>query len=81
MVMNKLLFDTSAASFLGAERGTITSYLLGRIDPFAIWFYSVVGIGLAKMFKSDATVKFIVVVFAFWIIGDLILMELGMGFG
>jgi len=81
MVMNKLLFDTSAASFLDAERGTITSFLLGRIDPFAIWFYSVVGIGLAKMFKSDATVKFIVVVFAFWIIGDLILMALGMGFG
>ncbi len=81
MVMNKLLFDTSAASFLDAEKGTMTAYLLGRIDPFAIWFYSVVGIGLAKMFKSDATVKFIVVVFAFWIVGDLILMALGMGFG
>jgi len=81
MVMNKLLFDTSAASFLGAEKGTITSFLLGRIDPFAIWFYSVVGIGLAKMFKSDAIVKFIVMVFVFWIVGDLILMALGMGFG
>lgn len=81
MVMNKLLLDSSAASFLDAERGTITSYLLGRIDPFAIWFYSVVGIGLAKMFKSDATVKFIIAVFAFWIIGDLILMSLGMGLG
>jgi hypothetical protein len=40
-----------------------------------------VGIGLAKMFNSDATVKFIVAVFAFWIVGDLILMALGMGFG
>ena len=81
MVMNKLLIDSSAASFLDAERGTITSYLLGRIDPFAIWFYSVVGIGLAKMFKSDATVKFIIAVFVFWIIGDLILMSLGIGLG
>jgi hypothetical protein len=80
-VMNKLLLDSSAASFLDAERGTITSYLLGRIDPFAIWFYSVVGIGLARMFKSDATVKFIIAVFAFWIIGDLILMSLGIGIG
>jgi hypothetical protein len=81
MVMNKLLIDSSAASFLDAERGTITSYLLGRIDPFAIWFYSVVGIGLARMFRSDATIKFIIAVFAFWIIGDLILMSLGMGLG
>ncbi len=81
MVMNNLLLDTSAASFLGAEKGTITSFLLGRIDPFAIWFYTVVGIALAKMFKSDATVKYIAMVFAFWIIGDLILMALGMGFG
>ncbi len=81
MVMNKLLLDTSAASFLETDKGTITSFLLGRIDPFAIWFYIVVGIGLAKMFKSDATVKFIVMVFAFWIIGDLILLALGMGFG
>lgn len=81
MVMNKLLFDTSAASFLDAEKGTITSYLLGRVDPFVIWFYIVVGIGLAKMFKSDATVKYIIMVFAFWIIGDLILLALGIGFG
>jgi len=81
LVMNKLLFDSSAASFLGVERGTITSYLLGRIDPFAIWFYSVVGIGLAKMFKSESSVKYIIAVFVFWIIGDLILMALGIGFG
>jgi hypothetical protein len=81
MVMNKLLFDSSAASFLDVERGTITSYLLGRIDPFAIWFYSVVGIGLAKMFKSESSIKYIIAVFVFWIIGDLILMELGIGFG
>ena len=81
LVFEKLMTDSSLAAILGTDRETIAGYLLSRVDPFAIWFYSVVGIGLAKMFKSDSTVKYIVMVFAVWIIGDLILFLLGTSFG
>ena len=81
IVMQKLLIDSSLASFLGTERDTMAGYLLSRIDPFAIWFYAVVGVGLAKMFKSDSVTKYVVMVFAVWIIGDLLLYLLGMSFG
>ncbi len=81
LVFKKLMIDSSVAAFLEMDRNTVAGYLLSRVDPFAIWFYSVVGIGLAKMFKSESTMKYIIMVFAVWFIGDLILLLLGMGFG
>lgn len=79
-MMGKIFIDTSFAAFAGTERSTILGFVLAKIDPFSIWSYSVLGIGLAKMFKSKNTMNYIVLVFSLWIIGGLIFFYLGQAF-
>lgn len=69
----RLMRDTSVASILDMDKSTITGWLLAKIDPLSIWAYSVLSIGLAKMFKSDSMIKYFVMVFGLWIIGGLLL--------
>jgi hypothetical protein len=71
--MGKLIRDVSAASLMDMDKSTIVGWLLAKIDPFAIWAYAVLSIGLAKMFKSASTGKYFIMVFGLWIIGGLLL--------
>lgn len=73
LLMGRLISDTSIASFIDADKSTFTGWLLGKLDPVSIWVYSVVAIGLAKMFHSDSTAKYFYVVFGVWILGSLLL--------
>ncbi|MEO8398434.1 MAG: YIP1 family protein [Ignavibacteriaceae bacterium] len=76
-VFGRLVSDTSAAALMNIDKNTIAGYLLAKIDPVTIWVYIVLGIGLAKMFKSDSTTKYLIMVFAVWIFGSLIFFALG----
>jgi len=80
LIIGKMLADTSVASFIGSDKSTIAGFLLGKLDVFSIWIYAVLGIGLAKMFKSDNIGKYIIMVFILWIIGGLVLYGLGKAF-
>ena len=71
--MGKIYLDTSVASFVGADKSNIGGWLLAKLDIFTIWSLIIVGIGLAKMFKSSSIQKYIIMVFGVWIIGGLIL--------
>jgi len=64
--------DVSVASLTGTDKSTIIGWLLAKIDPFSIWAYSVLGIGLAKMFKSQSMGKYIIMVFGLWLVGGLL---------
>ena len=75
-LMGKLIMDTSVASFIGADKSSITGWLLAKLDVFSIWSFIVLGIGTAKMFKSASVQKYIAMVFGVWIIGGLILFFL-----
>ncbi len=75
-LMGKLILDTSIASFVGADKSNISGWLLAKLDIFTIWGYIILGIGLAKMFKSSSIQKYIGLVFGVWIIGGLILFFL-----
>ncbi len=66
-IMNKALNDTSAASLMGVDKSTIGGFLLGKLDVFSIWFYAVVSIAFAKMFKSKSYGKYFIMVFGLWI--------------
>jgi hypothetical protein len=79
-MMGKIIMDTSVAAFMGTDRATILGFALAKIDPISIWAYVVLGIGLAKMFKSKNTANYIILVFALWIIGGLIFFFLGQAF-
>lgn len=69
----RLMSDVSVASLTGTDKSTIVGWLLAKIDPFSIWAYSVLSIGLAKMFKSQEVGKYFVVVFGLWIVGGLLI--------
>lgn len=76
LFMGRLILDTSVASFVDADKATFTGWLLAKLDIFSIWSYIVLGIGIAKMFKSSSVGKYLVMVFGVWIIGGLILFLL-----
>ena len=76
----KLFRDVSVASLMDMDKSTIVGWLLAKLDPFSIWIYFVLSIGLAKMFKSKNTMNYIVLVFSLWIIGGLIFFFLGQAF-
>ena len=67
MLMAKMVTDLSVTTFLGLDKSEFVGFLLSKLDLFSIWFYVVVGIGLAKMFKSDNTKKYIIAIIALWL--------------
>jgi hypothetical protein len=76
MLLGKMIMDTSVASIIGSDKNTLTGWLLAKIDPISIWAYIVLAIGFAKMFKSESTGKYYVLVFGIWLIGMFILFQL-----
>lgn len=77
MLMDKMVTDTSIATFMDADKTQLAGFLLSKVDPLSIWFYAVVGIGFAKMFKSDSLGKYVGMVIASWLIFSLIFFYLG----
>lgn len=65
--MGKMFMDTSVGSFMGVGKEGIYGWIMHKLDPFSIWFYAVVGIAFAKMFKSEDTVKYVIAIFALWL--------------
>jgi hypothetical protein len=80
LAMNKFFSGTSAADFMGSDKTTIAGFILGKLDVFSIWFYVIFGIGLAKMFKSDDTKKYIIAVIAVWFGFSLLFFALAKAF-
>ncbi|HOI29218.1 MAG TPA: YIP1 family protein [Melioribacteraceae bacterium] len=76
LVMNKFFASLSVAEFLDADKTTIAGFLLNKLDIFSIWFYSIVSIGFAKMFKSEETGKYFAMIFGIWIGFGLIMFLL-----
>lgn len=68
--------STSLNTIVGADNLSLSGFLMAKIDPMRIWFYALVGIAFAKMFKSDNTTKYIISVFALWIGFGLLLLLL-----
>jgi len=76
MAFGRLLQDTSVAGLLNMDRMSYAGWFLAKIDPFSIWAYIVMSIGLAKMFKSNSTGKYLALVFGVWLIGGFALFAI-----
>lgn len=76
MLFGRMIMDTSVASFMGSDKLTLAGWFLSKIDPITIWVYVVLSIAFAKMFKSESTGKYYVLVFGIWLIGTFILFQL-----
>ncbi|MDH7605897.1 MAG: Yip1 family protein [Melioribacter sp.] len=70
---DKFFTSTSLAAFIETEQTSFTHFVLSKLDIFSIWFYAIVSIGFAKMFKSQSLVKYFVLIFCMWIGFGLIL--------
>jgi hypothetical protein len=73
LVLGTSFRSTSIAAFMDLDKASILNFLLSKIDIFSIWFYAVLSIGFAKMFKSNDTGKYYAVVFGLWILVSLII--------
>ena len=76
-LLSKPLQSISVGALLDYDSGTLVGLLLNKIDIFAIWFYSVIGIGFAKMFNIKSTQKVIIWIFIIWIGFSLLLYFAG----
>ncbi len=67
MLMNKLFDGVSVAAFLDSDKTTIGGFLLSKVDIFSIWFYSIVSIAYAKMFKSGSSGIYFAMIYGMWL--------------
>ncbi|MCF6268770.1 MAG: YIP1 family protein [Melioribacteraceae bacterium] len=67
MLMNKMVTDLSIATFMDLDKQEFVGFLFSKVDIISIWFYVVVGIAFAKMFKSDNTKKYIGTIVGLWL--------------
>ena len=77
MAFGRLLNGLSIAALADIDKSTFVGFILGKIDPFSIWAYAIVSIGLAKMFKSTSTTKYFLLVFGVWILGSFLFWGIG----
>ena len=73
MAFSKVVEDTSLAALLSSDKSTIAGWLFAKVDPISIWAYAVLSFGFAKMFKSESTGKYFVLVFGLWLLGGLLI--------
>lgn len=66
LVTERMIMDTSVASLMNIDKASFTGFLLSKLDLFTIWFYWLFAVGLAKLFKSDNTNKYVITVFVVW---------------
>ena len=72
MLMDRMVVGLNVASLMDMEKTNFTGWLLGKVDPLMIWSLAVTGIGIAKMFKSRAVAKSLIVVYVIWLVWGLI---------
>jgi len=71
---------TSLNTIIGAEPLSISGFLMGKLDPFRIWYYFLISIGFAKMFKSENITKYYITIFGIWIGFGLLMLLLAQQF-
>lgn len=76
LLMGKIISGVNPAALLGMDIKSFGGFLLSRLDVFAIWFYVVLGIAFAKMFKSDNVKKFVGVSIGTWLVVMFIIFGL-----
>jgi len=76
MLLGKMLTGLNPASLSGMDLKTLPGFFLSRLDVFSIWFYIVLGIAFAKMFKSDNVKKYVFASIGVWLVFMFIIFGL-----
>ncbi|MFH0735530.1 MAG: hypothetical protein V1773_11650 [bacterium] len=67
LALSKFLKGLSVSDFLDMDKSTYAGFFLSFLDPFSIWFFAIVSIAYAKLFKSTKVMHSFVTVFGLWI--------------
>lgn len=67
MATDDLFVGVNLAALVDAGKDTYLEFLFKRIDVFSIWYYTIAGIGLAKLFKAENWKNYVIAVIASWI--------------
>lgn len=79
-LLGKIIMDTSIANFIELEKGTLLRFFAAKVDPFSIWAYSVLAIGLTKLNNAENSKPYFILVFGLWILGGLLFFYIGKAF-
>ncbi|MDZ7767264.1 MAG: YIP1 family protein [Melioribacteraceae bacterium] len=66
-VFDRFLQGTSVAAILDSDKTTFAGWVFSKLDIFSIWFYGVVAVGFAKIFKAESYGKYFAMVFGLWL--------------
>ena len=77
MITDRMFTDLSVASFAAMDKSSFLGFILSKVDIFSIWYYTILGIGLAKMHKAKETGKYIALVYVIWLGFGIIFYFLG----
>lgn len=80
LVTDRYFMSTSVASIMGIDVNSIPNWLLSKLDVFSIWYYAIISIGFAKMFKAKSVVPYFATVYGLWIGFGLVMYFLAQSF-
>jgi hypothetical protein len=72
VAMDSIETGTNLAKIAGLDVKEFSGYMASYVDPFSIWFYSILGLSFAKMFKSESTGKYIGAFLSAWVVVGVI---------
>lgn len=67
LATDNFIDSTSVAYFLNLDTAEFAGYILGKVDPFSILFYSLISIAFARMYKAGSSAKYFLAVFGTWL--------------
>ncbi len=80
MVTDSVDMGPNLGKLLGMDIKAADGYFLSFINPFSLWYYYVLAVGLSKIFKSDSIGKYLGLTFGSWIIWGVIFFYLSESF-
>ncbi len=72
VAMDSIETGTNLTKIAGWNIKEFSGYMASYIDPFSIWFYTILGLSFAKMFKSESTGKYIAAFLSAWVAAGVI---------
>lgn len=76
-IAGKMFTDTSIASFMDIDKSTFLGFILSKADIFSIWFYWLIAVGFSRLFQSNQTAKYILMVFGVWLGFSIVFFLIG----
>jgi hypothetical protein len=76
LATGKFFIGLSLGNLFDFEMLSLQGFIFRKLDPFFVWFYILLGISYAKMFKSSNYIKYIALTLLSWIVVNALMYYL-----